>query len=138
MSLAGLGQLEELAAVAREAGLDVKLEVASPPRALPPAVDRAAYRILQEAVTNAIGHAGPARLVVSVATARGSWSWWWPTTAAAPTTPTAPGDGPGGRRDARAGGAAGRRAGGRAQAGRRVPGAGPAAAAARAEGTVAR
>jgi signal transduction histidine kinase len=43
----GLGQIEELAGMAREAGLDVKLEVASPPRELPSAVDQAAYRILQ-------------------------------------------------------------------------------------------
>ena len=63
---AGLGQLEELATVAREAGLDVKLQVAAPPAELPAAVDQAAYRILREAVTNAIRHAGPARLTVSV------------------------------------------------------------------------
>lgn len=63
---AGLGQLEELATVAREAGLDVKLQVAAPPAELPAAVAQAAYRILREAVTNAIRHAGPARLTVSV------------------------------------------------------------------------
>jgi signal transduction histidine kinase len=62
----GLDQVEELVAVAREAGLDVKLEVASPPTALPDAVEQAAYRILQESVTNAIRHAGPARVTVSV------------------------------------------------------------------------
>ena len=48
--------------MAREAGLDVKLEVASPPRELPSAVDQAAYRILQESITNVIRHAGPARV----------------------------------------------------------------------------
>lgn len=58
--------LEELATVAREAGLDVKLQVAAPPAELPAAVAQAAYRILREAVTNAIRHAGPARLTVSV------------------------------------------------------------------------
>jgi signal transduction histidine kinase len=63
---AGLGQLEELAGVAREAGLDVKLELAAPPAELPTATDQAAYRILQESITNAIRHAGPARVVVSV------------------------------------------------------------------------
>jgi signal transduction histidine kinase len=62
----GLGQVEELVGMAREAGLDVKLEVASPPRALPSAVDQAAYRILQESITNVIRHAGPARVTVSV------------------------------------------------------------------------
>ena len=63
---AGLAQLEELAGLAREAGLEVKLEVAPPPRELPAAVDQAAYRILRESITNAIRHAGPARMVVSV------------------------------------------------------------------------
>jgi signal transduction histidine kinase len=68
---AGLGQVEELAAVARQAGLDVKVEVASPPAELPSAVEQAAYRILQESITNAIRHAGPARLTVSLSAARG-------------------------------------------------------------------
>jgi signal transduction histidine kinase len=62
----GLAQLEELAGLAREAGLHVDLELASPPRELPGGVDRAAYRILQESVTDAIRHAGLARLTVSV------------------------------------------------------------------------
>jgi signal transduction histidine kinase len=62
----GLGQVDELVGMAREAGLDVKLEVASPPRDLPSAVDQAAYRILQESITNAIRHAGPARVTVSL------------------------------------------------------------------------
>jgi signal transduction histidine kinase len=62
----GLNQVEELADLAREAGLDVKVEVASPPRELPGTTDHAAYRILQESITNAIRHAGPARVVVSV------------------------------------------------------------------------
>jgi signal transduction histidine kinase len=62
----GLNQVEELVGLAREAGLDVKLEVASPPVELPGPTDQAAYRILQESITNAIRHAGPARVVVSV------------------------------------------------------------------------
>jgi signal transduction histidine kinase len=63
----GLGQVEELAGMAREAGLDVKVEVDLPPGELPGAVDIAAYRILQESITNVIRHAGPARVSVSVA-----------------------------------------------------------------------
>jgi signal transduction histidine kinase len=66
MPAAGLAQLEELATLAREAGLDVKVEVASPPAELPSAIDQAAYWIVRESITNAIRHAGPARLVVSV------------------------------------------------------------------------
>ena len=61
-----LNQVEELVELAREAGLDVELEVASPPVELPDATDQAAYRILQESITNAIRHAGIARVVVSV------------------------------------------------------------------------
>jgi signal transduction histidine kinase len=63
----GLDHLEELAGLAREAGLDVKVEAAAPPPELPAAVDQAAYRILQESITNAIRHAGPARVVISLA-----------------------------------------------------------------------
>ena len=63
--------MEELAAGAREAGLDVKVEVAALPAELPGATDQAAYRILQEAVTNVIRHAGPARVLVSVARSPG-------------------------------------------------------------------
>jgi signal transduction histidine kinase len=62
----GLDRVEELAGLAREAGLDVKVEVPAAPRELPGAVDRAAYRILQESITNVIRHAGPARVTVSV------------------------------------------------------------------------
>src|SRR6266511_3481042 len=55
-----------LVGVAREAGLDVKVEAGAPPRELPGGVDRAAYRIVQESLTNAIRHAGPARVTVSI------------------------------------------------------------------------
>jgi signal transduction histidine kinase len=62
----GLDQVEELVGLAREAGLDVKVEVGSSPPELASAVDQAAYRILQESITNVIRHAGPARVVVSL------------------------------------------------------------------------
>jgi signal transduction histidine kinase len=62
----GLAQLDDIVAMAREAGLDVKVEADSPSRDLPTAVDRAAYRILQESITNVIRHAGPARVTISV------------------------------------------------------------------------
>ncbi len=44
----GLGQIDELIAKARHAGLDIMIESAPPTAALPSAVDSAAYRILQE------------------------------------------------------------------------------------------
>ena len=58
----GLGQIDELVATARDAGLDVKLEGTSPAAALPSAVGSAVYRILQESITNVIRHVGPTRV----------------------------------------------------------------------------
>lgn len=62
----GLGQVSELTAMAREAGLDVKLDMASSPAPLPSAVDHTVYRILQESITNVIRHAGPTRVTVAL------------------------------------------------------------------------
>lgn len=62
----GLGQVDELVGRAREAGLDVTVEAAASTTAIPTAVDAAAYRILQEAITNVIRHAGPTRATVGV------------------------------------------------------------------------
>jgi signal transduction histidine kinase len=62
----GLEQIDELAAKARDAGLDVTLEATSPATPLPSAVDSAAYRILQESITNVIRHVGPTRVTVAL------------------------------------------------------------------------
>jgi signal transduction histidine kinase len=56
----GLGHLDSLAARTRAAGLPVTVNVTGAERALPPEVDQAAYRIVQEALTNVSRHAGPA------------------------------------------------------------------------------
>jgi signal transduction histidine kinase len=61
-----LGELDELVAQVREAGLVVELHVEGEPAALPPAVAVSAYRIVQEALTNVLKHAGPARARVVV------------------------------------------------------------------------
>jgi signal transduction histidine kinase len=53
----GLGQLDGLVARARTAGLTVTLSVTGGQRPLPPEVDQAAYRIVQEALTNVSRHA---------------------------------------------------------------------------------
>jgi signal transduction histidine kinase len=44
----------------REAGMPVTLRIEGRPRPLPPGIDLSAYRIVQEALTNALKHAGPA------------------------------------------------------------------------------
>jgi signal transduction histidine kinase len=62
----GTAQLETLVAGARRAGLETTLSVTGTPSRLPAAVDLAAYRIVQESLTNAIRHAGPAQAVVSL------------------------------------------------------------------------
>lgn len=56
--LPGLGALPDLAATARASGAPVTLEAAGTLEA-PPAVGAAAYRIVQEALTNAVRHGGP-------------------------------------------------------------------------------
>jgi signal transduction histidine kinase len=62
----GLDQVDELVGRARDAGLEV--ELSGPPAgvALPVAVDSAAYRILQEAITNVVRHAGPTRVGIAL------------------------------------------------------------------------
>src|SRR5690242_14731343 len=64
--LAGLDQLAELTQEMAASGLPVRLTVTGPPRALPSAVDLAAYRIVQESLTNVMRHAGPAKAAVEV------------------------------------------------------------------------
>ncbi|MEV4757038.1 sensor histidine kinase [Micromonospora sp. NPDC049559] len=56
----GLDRMEQLVDGARRAGLPVTVRVSGQPRPLPAPVDRAAYRIIQEALTNVGRHAGPA------------------------------------------------------------------------------
>lgn len=64
--IAGLAQLESLISRTREAGLDVAVEIDGERRELPLAVDLAAYRIIQEALTNVLRHAGHAPALVSL------------------------------------------------------------------------
>ncbi len=61
-----LSDLDQLCAQSRAAGLDVHLHVEGAPRSLPEALDLSAYRIVQEALTNSLKHAGAARVDVTV------------------------------------------------------------------------
>jgi signal transduction histidine kinase len=73
----GLAALETLTQRHRSAGLDVAIGIHGDPRPLSPGVDRGAYRILQEALTNAARHGdgsaeidivfGPSALEITVA-----------------------------------------------------------------------
>ena len=56
----GLSQLDSLVARARAAGLPVTVTVTGAQRPLPAEADQAAYRIVQEALTNVSRHAGAA------------------------------------------------------------------------------
>ncbi len=62
----GLGELDELISRLAAAGLSVDLSVQGTPRPLPPGADLAAYRVVQEALTNVLRHAGRAATSVMV------------------------------------------------------------------------
>jgi signal transduction histidine kinase len=62
----GLADLEPLADTYRSAGLPVLTATAGTPRPLRPSTELCAYRIIQEALTNTLKHAGPSRAVVGL------------------------------------------------------------------------
>jgi len=62
----GLDQLPRLVERTRSAGLPVDIDVQGEPLNLPPGLDLTAYRIIQESLTNAIKHAGPATAQVQL------------------------------------------------------------------------
>ncbi|GAA3445494.1 ATPase [Planomonospora venezuelensis] len=69
---AGLNQLATTVSTLASSGLRVTLEVAGEPVRLPPGLDLSAYRIAQEALTNAVKHAGESAISVRVTYHAGS------------------------------------------------------------------
>ncbi len=61
-----LKHLDALIEQVREAGLPVELRVEGAAEPLPPGVDLSAYRIVQEALTNTLKHAGPSHARVAI------------------------------------------------------------------------
>ena len=60
----GLGELERLLGQVQGTGMQVDLVTEGAPHELPPGLDLAAFRIVQEAVTNALRHSGGRRVEV--------------------------------------------------------------------------
>ena len=62
----GIALVKVLSEQMREAGLPVEVRVEGESTTLPPGIDLAAYRIVQEALTNTLKHAGPAHACVTI------------------------------------------------------------------------
>ncbi|MFJ5310268.1 sensor histidine kinase [Streptomyces sp. NPDC088350] len=62
----GLHELPALIARVSAAGLPVRLDVSGTPRSLPPGADLAAYRVVQEALTNVLRHTANAATAVTI------------------------------------------------------------------------
>ena len=61
-----LQRLKALVTEMQEAGLSVEVKIEGEERPLPPGIDLSAYRIIQEALTNTLKHAGPAKSTVTI------------------------------------------------------------------------
>jgi signal transduction histidine kinase len=62
----GLWQLEKLVAEMQDSGLQVQVKIEGEKRNIPQAVDLSAYRIVEEALTNTLKHAGQVKATVSL------------------------------------------------------------------------
>jgi signal transduction histidine kinase len=62
----GLGDLDRLVADTAAAGVAVDVDIDGAVRALSAAADLSAYRIVQEALTNVVRHAGPTHARVAI------------------------------------------------------------------------
>ena len=89
----GLGELDDLLERARGAGVGIDLAVEGEPRALAQSVDLSAYRIVQEALTNVVKHAGRAHTTVTLGYRPDALELTIADTGDAPARPTAGGHG---------------------------------------------
>ncbi|MFE1579188.1 sensor histidine kinase [Streptomyces fradiae] len=64
--VSGLDRLDELVGRARATGLDVTTRTEGTARQLPPALDLAAYRIVQESLTNVTRHARASEVLITL------------------------------------------------------------------------
>ena len=91
----GLARLAALTDRVRETGVPVELTVTGTPAPLPAGADLAAYRVVQEALTNAVRHAAGARIRVTVGHAPGAVHIDVSDTGGTPAAPAGPGGGRG-------------------------------------------
>jgi len=91
----GLAQLDKLAERASASGLPVQISVHGEPRPLSAGLDLVSFRVVQEALTNAIKHAGPARARVQVTFSANCLELKIADTGRGPQRPRSAGDGPG-------------------------------------------
>jgi signal transduction histidine kinase len=63
---AGVARLDDLVSRATAAGLEVSLDISGERRALPASIDLAAFRIVQESLTNVVRHAGAGAATVTL------------------------------------------------------------------------
>ena len=66
MAQPGLHQLDKLVADMHTSGLQVEVKIEGEKREIPQTVDLSAYRIIEEALTNTLKHAGPATATVAI------------------------------------------------------------------------
>jgi signal transduction histidine kinase len=90
-----LARLDDLVGQAAAAGLEVRMETDGDVRPLPFGVDVAAFRIVQEALTNVTRHAGPATATVRVVYGEGDLMIQVDDDGRGPETPVTPGAGKG-------------------------------------------
>jgi signal transduction histidine kinase len=88
-AVTGLAQLAALAERARASGVDLEISIEGEHRPLPATLDLVSFRVAQEAVTNAIKHAGPCRAWLRVAFGRSDLELDFTDTGRGPSSPQA-------------------------------------------------